>query len=63
MRWREGDRGREGAEIISRKVLMQTDSWRVEALFKVKPRYQSKKTFNHFSTFVQKTNISVTSSI
>ena len=35
----EGDRGREGAEIISRKVLTQTDSWGFEALFKVKLRF------------------------
>lgn len=43
MRWREGDRGREGAEIISRKVFTQSDSWRFEALFKVKQSYSVQK--------------------
>lgn len=38
MRWREGDSGREGAEIISRKLLTESDSWRLETLFKVKLR-------------------------
>lgn len=43
MRWREEDRGREGAEIISRKVLTQTDSRGFEALFKVKLRQSEQK--------------------
>jgi len=43
MRWREGDGGREGAEIIIRKVLTQSDSRRFEALFKVKLRYSEQK--------------------
>lgn len=43
MRWREGDSRREGAEIISRKVLTESDSWRLELLFKVKLRYSGEK--------------------
>lgn len=40
MRWREGDGGREGAEIISRKVVRQSDSWR---FLKVKLTYSDQK--------------------
>lgn len=43
MRWREGDRGHKGAEIISRKVLAQSDSWRLEPLFKVKMKYSEQE--------------------
>lgn len=35
MRWK-GDRGLQGAKIISRKVSTWSGSWRFEALFKVK---------------------------
>lgn len=43
MRWREGDRGCERAEIISRKVLTETDGWWFEALFKVSLRHPEQK--------------------
>lgn len=39
MRWSEGDGGRERAEIISRKVVTQTDAWWFKALFSVRLRY------------------------
>lgn len=38
MRWREGDGRRERAEIISRKVVTQTDAWWFKALFNVRLR-------------------------
>lgn len=50
MRWREGDRGREGAEIISRKLLTQSDSWRLEPLFKVKLWFSEQKLQNIFKS-------------
>lgn len=53
MRWREGDGGREGAEIIIRKLLTQSDSRTLQALFKVKLRFSEQKNLNCFgsSTF------------
>lgn len=64
MRWRE-DRRRGGAEIISRKVLTQSDSWRFEALSKVKFNTQTKnfQSFKHFPAFKQRYNDLKTSQV
>lgn len=47
MRWREGDRGREGAEIISTKVVMQSDSSR----FPRSNSFMQTKNFHPFTVF------------
>lgn len=43
MRWREGGRRREGAEVMSMKVGTQSDSWCFEAAFKVRWKYRQQK--------------------
>lgn len=47
MKWREGDRGREGAEIISTKVIMQSDSSR----FPRSNSFMQTKNFHPFTVF------------
>lgn len=50
MRWRDGDRGCEGAEIISRKVLTQTDSFQGQTEIIRAKNFHS---FKHDSTLEQ----------
>lgn len=52
MRWREGDGGRERAEIISRKVVTQTDAWWFKAFFNV-----SLKKFYKFERITKKRKV------